>query len=305
MDRESVNWCGYIPAVTTPFTSTGALDLDGAGKLLQWMFQQGMHGVLIGGTQGEWFSWTPDERRDLYALVKRTLAGKMTLIAGCSAYTAAGVAENARLAKDNGFDGILVTAPPYIVPTDDDIVQFFWDVSDSVDLPICVYNWPPGTNIDLSLGLMSRLADVPKVVAIKNSTPDLRGFIDSLLLLNERVRVFGVPMNAFGVTLVQAHGAVGTMGAGGVLGHELPDYFNAAWRGDARSARHFGDRNDILMRDWFKEDYTGRFGSAQAVFKAALNELGLPGGIPRRPLMPLGPEGVHAVQQTLRRLGKI
>ena len=59
------------------------------------------------------------------------------------------------------------------------------------------------------------------------------------------------------------------------------------------------------MRAWFNADYTGRFGSGQAIFKAALNELGLPGGYPRRPLLPLDEQGVAIVRQTLAALGKL
>ena len=59
------------------------------------------------------------------------------------------------------------------------------------------------------------------------------------------------------------------------------------------------------MRAWFNADYTGRFGSSQAIFKAALNELGLPGGYPRRPLLPLEEHGLSIVRQTLISLGKL
>ena len=53
MDRHSVQWRGYIPAVTTPFTRDGALDLEAMERLLQWLSDEGMHGIIIGGTQGE------------------------------------------------------------------------------------------------------------------------------------------------------------------------------------------------------------------------------------------------------------
>jgi dihydrodipicolinate synthase/N-acetylneuraminate lyase len=89
------------------------------------------------------------------------------------------------------------------------------------------------------------------------------------------------------------------------LGRELPDYFNAIWDKDLPRARLLGERNEVLMRAWFNSDYTGKFGSAQAIFKAALNELGLPGGYPRRPLLPLEQEGVTIVRQTLAALGKV
>jgi len=281
------------------------MDLEGLDRLLEWLAGEGMHGIIFGGTQGEWFSISNAERKEAMRLVGRKLKGKLTLIAGCSAYTAPEVAAHARLAAEYGFDGILVTPPPYMVPTDREILQFYRDVNDAVSLPICVYNWPPGTNVDMSLELLSAIADLSNVVAIKNSTADLRHFIDVFFALKDKVRVFGVPMNDLGVLLVHQHGADGTMGAGGVLGRELPGYFNAIWENDLARARMLGERNEMLMRDWFKPDYTGRFGSAQAIFKAALNELGLPGGYPRRPLLPLEDEGLSQVRQTLRKLGKI
>lgn len=304
MDRHSVQWRGYIPAITTPFTGEGALDLDALERLLQWLHEERMHGIIIGGTQGEWFTINQAERKQLMQTVGRKLAGKIPLIAGCSGYTSQEVAAHARLAAEHGFNGILVTPPPYMVPTDREILAFYREVNDAVSLPICVYNWPPGTNVDMSLQLLQQIAGLSNVVAIKNSTADLRHFVDVFFALKDKVRVFGVPMNDLGILLVQ-QGADGTMGAGAVLGRELPDYFNAIWENDIPRARKLGDRNEVLMRAWFNTDYTGRFGSAQAIFKAALNELGLPGGYPRRPLLPLEAEGVRVVRQTLVQLGKV
>jgi len=304
MDRHSVQWRGYIPAITTPFTGDGALDLDALERLLGWLHEERMHGIIIGGTQGEWFTINQAERKQLMQAVGRKLSGKIPLIAGCSGYTSQEVAAHAKLAADHGFSGILVTPPPYMVPTDREILAFYREVNDQVSLPICVYNWPPGTNVDMSLGLLRQIAELSNVVAIKNSTADLRHFVDVFFALKDKVRVFGVPMNDLGILLVQ-QGADGTMGAGAVLGRELPDYFNAIWDNDIPRARKLGDRNEVLMRAWFNTDYTGRFGSAQAIFKAALNELGLPGGYPRRPLLPLEPEGVRLVRQTLIELGKV
>jgi dihydrodipicolinate synthase/N-acetylneuraminate lyase len=305
MDRHSVQWRGYIPAITTPFTGEGALDFAALERLLQWLLDERMHGIIIGGTQGEWFTISAAERKQLMHTVGRKLSGKLPLIAGCSAYTTAEVAAHARLAAEHGFDGILVTPPPYMVPTDREILAFYREVNAAVSLPICVYNWPPGTNVDMSLDLLRSIAELSHVVAIKNSTADLRHFVDVFFALKDAVRIFGVPMNELGILLVDQHGADGTMGAGAVLGRELPDYFNAIWDKDLPRARLLGERNEVLMRAWFNSDYTGKFGSAQAIFKAALNELGLPGGYPRRPLLPLEQDGVNIVRETLVALGKV
>ena len=124
MDRNSVQWRGYIPAVTTPFTRDGALDLEAMERLLQWLLDGGKHGIIIGGTQGEWFTITAPERKQLMELVGRKLSGKMPLIAGCSAYTSADVAANARACRRARLQRHPVTPPPYMVPTDREILGF-------------------------------------------------------------------------------------------------------------------------------------------------------------------------------------
>jgi 4-hydroxy-tetrahydrodipicolinate synthase len=229
----------------------------------------------------------------------------MTLIAGCSAFTANEVIENISIAANSGFDGVLITPPPYVMPMENEILEYYKDINAVSPLPICIYNWPPGTNIDMSLPLLSRLAELDKVVAIKNSTPDLGHFLNVFFTLKDKVRIFGIPMNELGITLVQHHNADGTMGAGGILGSDHANFFNAIWNGDIEKARALGERDQLYMKAWFNADYTGKFGSAQAVFKEALNQQGLPGGYPRRPILPLSDEGIKIVRATLVELSKI
>ena len=305
MDRHSVNWRGYIPAITTPFKDDDSLDLDAASRLLGWMLEQGMHGVNILGTQGEWFSLSKQEKAELLAMAGDLLKGKLTLIAGCSAFTAKEVIENINTAAKSGFDGVLITPPPYVRPTEKEIFGYYKDINAASSLPICIYNWPPGINVDMSLEILSRLSDLDKVVAIKNSTPDLGHFLKVFFALKDKVRIFGVPMNELGITLVQHHNADGTMGAGGILGRDHPNFFNAIWEGDIEKARILGMRDQTYMQAWFNADYTGKFGSAQAIFKADLHQLGLPGGYRRRSILSLENEGVQIVRATLIELGKI
>jgi len=305
MDRNSVDWRGYIPAVTTPFDEHGELDLAALRSLLGWLLEEGMHGIILCGTQGEWFSLSREERRRVLALAGECLGGRMTLLAGCTGYTAAEALENMALAADCGFDGALITPPPYMVPTTAETLAYYADIDAAATLPICVYNWPPGTNVDLSRPLLEALAALEHVVAIKNSTADLGHFMDVFFALKDRVRVFGIPMNRLGASLVTEHGADGTMGAGAVLGRELPDYFNRLWAGDTAGAVAIGERNDELMQAWFHADYTGRFGAAQAIFKEALNQQGLPGGYPRRPVLPVDAQGARRIRETLQRLGRL
>jgi len=302
MDRSSVDWKGYIPAVTTPFAADGALDLRAWTRLLEWLDAQGMHGIVVAGTTGEWFSMSEDELGKLFRRAGEVLSGRMTLIAGCNSYTAAAAVRKAAMACKAGFDGALLTPPPYMVPTEREIAQFYEDFCAQSPLPLCIYNWPPGTNVDMPLTLLQRLAELDKVVALKNSTPDPDHFARVMDTLHRDIRIFGIPTDARGIELVRSGKADGLMGAGAVLGRDHPDFFNAIWAGEMDRARTLGARDRKLMEDWFTPRYTGRFGSAQAILKAALNLRGLPGGHLRRPLLPLEPEGVTSVRRTLQDL---
>jgi len=299
MDRNAVDWKGYIPAVTSPFDADGALDLEAWQRLLEWFAEEGLHGIVVAGTTGEWFALSESEFTELVRRAGEVLAGRMTLIAGCNSFTAARALEKADLAAEAGFDGILLTPPPYIVPTHREILQFYSDFAAGSPLPVCIYNWPPGTNIDMSLDLLERLAELERVVAVKNSTGDAYHFQAVMDALHDRLRIFGIPTDDRGIELVQTGKADGLMGAGAVLGRDHPDFFNAIWAGDVERARRLGARDRKLMADWFTPRYTGRFGSAQAILKTALNLRGLPAGQVRRPLLPLERDGIEAVRSTL------
>jgi dihydrodipicolinate synthase/N-acetylneuraminate lyase len=303
LDRKNVDWRGYIPAITTPFDRDGELSIAMLDDLLDWLMAEGMHGIVVAGTTGEWFSLRRREKVALFDAVGQKLAGRMVIIAGCNAYTATEAIEIAEAAHRAGFDGILLTPPPYIRPTSREVEVFYRTVSDNVHLPICVYNWPPGTGIDMDLDLLRKLAALEKVVAIKNSTSSWQHFLDVFRALQDEVRIFGVPMNDDGIDLVMNHGADGMMGAGAVLGRRQPEFFNALWRNDPDTAGKMARLDSVLMDTWFTPELTGRFGSAQAILKAALNVQGLPGGYPRKPLLPLTRADTLRVRDTLQALG--
>ncbi|WP_156840961.1 dihydrodipicolinate synthase family protein [Novosphingobium aquimarinum] len=303
--RNRVEWRGYLPAITTPFNDARELDLAALGRLLEWLEAEGMHGLVIAGTTGEWSSLSAEERRSVFKAAGDQLAGKLPLIAGCTAFTPGEVIGFAQSAGESGFEGILVTPPPYIRPGPDEIVDFYTAVSNESPLPICVYNWPPGTGIDMPPELLGRLAEIENVVAVKQSTSDLRRFTDTFFALNDKVRVFGHAMDEHGLALLQARGGDGTMGAGGVLGRIQPDFYNNLWAGDIEAARACGRKDRMILDEWYTPELTGRFGSGPAVLKAALNLMGLPGGYVRAPLRDVAEESLGEIRKTLVAAGRM
>lgn len=303
MNRNDINWTGYIPAITTPFTRDGAMAWDDLAKQLEWYVEQRMHGVVLAGTSGEWFSMNEAERAQLFLEGGRAIDKRITVLGGCNAYTAEEAIRHARAAEKAGLDGILLTPPPYIVPSRRELVRFYQDVSDATDIPICIYNWPRGCVVDLDTDILNELADIDHVVAIKNSTPNFAGFLDGLYTLSHKVRYFNVPTSELGADLVALGRGDGLMGAGGVLGSDHPDFWRLIEQGDKAGAVALGARDRTIMKAWFNKDFAGNYGSAQAILKTALRLRGVPVGHVRRPLLELSPAEVEMVRATLESLG--
>lgn len=303
--RSRASWQGYIPAITTPFDVDRNLDLSALGRLLEWLHSEGMHGLLIAGTTGEWPSMSPEECKTLFSAAGNQLGGKLPLLAGCTAFTAERVLDLADHAADSGFDGIVVTPPPYYRPLPDEIFGFYRDISARSRLPICVYNWPPGTGVDMPLDLLKRIAGLDNVVAIKQSTSDLRKFLDTFFALKDELRIFGHAMDEHGLALLESRGGDGTMGAGGVLGRIHADFYNHLWAGDIAAARECGRKDRLILDAWYTPELVGRFGSGPAILKAALNVQGLPGGYVRPPLQDVSAQDVERIRETLATLGRI
>src|SRR5262249_6748536 len=179
MDRtHTAAWKGYWPACPTIFDDDENLDLETYAQLLEWYIGQGVHGLFVNGTTGEWFSQTPAERRSVVETAVAVAAGRVPVIAGCTAYTAREVAELGSHALETGAVGFSSTPPPYSKTLPDETVRFFEDVSDRVQGPILIYNWPHGCSVDIDADLADRLADVPNVAGIKDSTPNAQQFYE-------------------------------------------------------------------------------------------------------------------------------
>ena len=302
MDRNSIAWRGYWAACPTPFHENGDLDLDRLRALLEFYVEEGLHGVFINGTTGEWFSQSDEERREVAQTAIDQVAGRMTLVIGCTAYTAKLVAEFAEHAMGAGADGIVSSAPPYCKPLPDETIAFFSDISAAVpDAPMMVYNWPHGTSIDIGPELADRLAEIDNVVAIKDSTPDLQQFFETDRTVLDRIRVFGQFMTTEGYDALRAWGGDGTIGGGTIFGAPDPEFWEAHWRGDEDACRAHAERIDrVFPRLWLPGGWAGHFGHYQSQLKAIMQMLGQPGGTVRRPRLPVSdPSALRALRDIL------
>lgn len=289
MDRNDVDWKGYWASCPTPFTADDErLDLAALRELLELYVGYGLHGVLINGTVGEWFAQTQTERKAVAETAIEQVAGRMTVVIGCTGYTAREVAGFARHALEAGANGVEASAPPYSKPFPDEIVRYYQDIGDAIDGPLMVYNWPHGTSVEITPDLAEQLADIPAVVAVKDSTPDPDQFFETARRVLGRVRVFGPFMTLRGVDFLTVHGGDGFIGGGSVLGAADARFWTDHWSGDIGGCRAYARRNEALFpRLWLPGGWAGVHGAYQSELKAIMAMLGQPGGTTRRPRLPI------------------
>ncbi len=290
---------GVIPALTTPFKENRSLDLGGYERLIEAVIGDGAHGLLVNGCTGESWAVTDDERAQIFATAVRTSHARVPVIAGCGSMLPNQAVEKAKQAAAAGCDAILLQPPYYILPSLEEVEQFYREVINESPLPVVLYNIPRRTGVSLTVDMVRRLSDHPKVVALKESSKDFLLLAEMIRSVGDRISVFAGYAALLGLAAI-THGAVGYMdSATPVLGRKSRHFFDAVVAGDIPSARRFQSEMSQLNAGFFG------VGTFPAGVKAALDMLGRPGGFPRDPIKPLDSQKRARIRAALVSAGLI
>ncbi len=169
---------GIIAPFTTPFSISGAIDLNLVPAQVEWLIKNGVHGLAAGGSTGEGHALNRDEYRDLMEKTAETIDNRVPLIAGIIANSTAEVVARGQSVKDLGVAALQITPPSYLFrPDDDAMVRHFQDIHEECGVPILIYNVVPWCY--LSPDLLLRIMDeVPGVLGVKQSAGDMKLFAD-------------------------------------------------------------------------------------------------------------------------------
>lgn len=173
---------GSIVALITPFLN-GKVDTDAIKKLVDWHVQEGTQAIVACGTTGEGELLTPDEHTLVLKTVIESANNRIPVIAGCGAASTHSVIDLVNHAQKLGASAALIVTPFYVKPTQDGLFQHFKTIHDATQLPIILYNNPGRVVVDMSLDLIAQLSQMPRIVAIKDSNPD----ISRVITLRRRV----------------------------------------------------------------------------------------------------------------------
>lgn len=165
-----MNFDGIWTPVVTPFSEEGTIRFDVLDTVIDTLIEQGVHGLIIGGTTGEYYALSKEDRKQVLDASAQRAEGRIPILAGINATTTEESLDIGQHAKRAGFDGILVAAPYYCQPAQDELLTHIRCIDSALDMPTMLYNFPDRTGVPMSLELIQALSDRPNIQAIKEST---------------------------------------------------------------------------------------------------------------------------------------
>ena len=277
-----------LSAMVTPLAEDGSIDLSGAQELASHLVDRQAHdGLVVFGTTGESPTISDGEQHAVLEAVMDAVGDRATVIAGVGTNDTAHSIEKAQAAERLGVHGLLAVTPYYNKPPQEGLFRHFSAIADATDLPVMLYDIPPRSVVPIEVETLVRLAEHPRIVAVKDAKGDL-GAVAWTLARTDLAYYSGEDMLNLPLLALGAVGVVSVVGH--LVGPRLAELIAAVESGDLVKARAV---NESLL-----PIYTGIFRTQGVIMvKAALRELGLPAGPVRPPLVDATPEQVAQLRR--------
>jgi 4-hydroxy-tetrahydrodipicolinate synthase len=288
---------GIIAPFTTAFTESGAVNLDLVQGQVDWLIENGVHGLAAGGSTGEGHVLDRAEYCGLIEATAKAIGGRVPLVAGIIASSTAEVATRGKSVKHLGVAALQITPPHYLFrPDDDAMVAHFREIHSECDLPILIYNVVPWCY--LSPDLLLRIMDeVPGVLGVKQSAGDMKLFAD----LARRAKPDNLIFSAVDAMLYSSY-QLGAPGSIAAILTAAPGPSVRLWNAVTEQDWKTGlDLHERLMPLW---DAIG-VDNMPSLVKYAQQLQGVDAGLARRPTSPATDEQKALVRTALTNLDLI
>jgi len=284
-----------LTAMVTPFNSDLSIDWDGVEKLAAHLIASGHDGIVVNGTTGEAPTTSDEEKVEIIKRVKAVVGKDKYVVAGAGNNETSHSVEQAKMAAAAGADGLLVVTPYYNKPPQAGIAAHFTAMAEATDLGVMLYDIPGRTGAQIEPDTIVKLAEHPKIVALK----DAKGDVASTSWVIKRS---GIPVYSGDDILNLPLLSVGAVGFVSVCGHtvgkQLREMLDAWFGGNPSRATE--------LHQQLLPVYTGTFRTQGAILtKAALTLLGLPGGVVRLPLVNATSAQIEQLREDLRQGGVV
>lgn len=184
------HWQGVFPAVTTQFRRDQSLDLDATSRHCEALIDSGVAGLIVAGSLGENQTLAPEEKRALVAEAVKVAAGRVAVLSGVAEMSTAAACRYVRDCQQLGADGFMIMPAMVYKADPDEAMHHFRTVGTATDLPWMLYNNPVGYTVDITPAQFAQLADIPNLVALKESSANTRRISELRIEVGDRYAVF-------------------------------------------------------------------------------------------------------------------
>lgn len=282
-----------LTAMVTPFTTDGALDVDGAQQLATYLVDNGNDGLVISGTTGESPTTTDEEKDRLLRAVVEAVGNRAKIVAGAGTNDTAHSIHLAQAAEKAGADGILAVTPYYSKPPQAGLLAHFQAIADATALPVMLYDIPGRTATPIASETLVQLAEHPRI----NSVKDAKGDFEASSWVLARTDLAYYSGDCKSTLPLLSIGGVGVVGVPTHLtGLREAEMIRAYENGDVAAALRI--HRELLPV------FTGFFRTQGVILtKAALTLAGLPAGPVRPPLVDATPAEIDVLKADLAAAG--
>lgn len=288
---------GVFPVLVTPMFEDESINWEGFKKNIEHFINQGVDGIAINGSTGEFVSLTKEERFKAVEIAVETVAGRLPLIVGTAAETTKDAIEFTKQAEDAGADASLLINSYYAHPNEEEIYQHFKATAESVKFPVMIYNNPGTSGVDISVETILRTGrDVENITHIKESSGEIRNVRDISRKGKGFIQTFcGADDMVLESFLV---GSVGWISVAGNIAPKLAkNMFDAQANGDLEKAWALYDQL-LPLCNFLEAD-----GKYVQIVKRAMDLQGLAGGPARKPRYGLTDEEDATLQEIMKSIG--
>lgn len=178
---------GIVIPIVTPFTENGEINYPVYKEVINHLIDSGVHGIFPMGTSGEFYAVNDGEYEKFLRVTVEEVRGRAAVYAGANHITTRGVVRLVKICeKIKGIDALSILTPMFVSQTQDELYAYFKTIAESTTLPIVLYNNKPKTNVTIEPKTAARLAEIPNIIAVKDSTGDFTNSLEYIRLTRER-----------------------------------------------------------------------------------------------------------------------
>jgi len=285
---------GIMPPHITPMKHDGEIDESSLRECVRFWIESGVHGLVPCGSNGEAPYLSREERKKVIEIVVEEANGKIPVIAGTGCMSTKETIALTKDAEDVGATAALIVTPFYFRLSNREIIEHFKEISESVDIPIVLYNVPKFTGVNLEPSVIAQLAELDQVIGVKDSSGSIWQIAEIIRLAGNKLSVLaGTGDVIFPTLMLGGRGAI--VAIANVAPKICVNLYEAVKSGQYSKAKELQLKllplNEVLTKKY-----------GVTAVKEALNIIGKPAGYPRKPLLSLEDQSRAEIWAVLKNL---